>query len=184
MGGRNRKGPRCTVCREPAKGHLGPMGSRCPSLNDGYVVEEPVGSIDDTAGINRGDMVFDSDDRGGGEEDEFAGPGGLGGFAQPSSFEPQYRAADGGAFPSLDNVPESMASGLGAMGTDEVWQAAGSVPLHRQPSAHSGGDSDNYPRPCDPADNPWFRDPPLASSYVTDRHNDAEEVRPNQGPSG
>ena len=171
------------------------MGSRCHTISDGYVIEEPLddfGSFDDTAGITRGGNGydgFDGGDRGGGEGDEFCDPGelgepGLGPFAQVPSFVPQILVADGDAPPGFDDLASPLTRGLGAMGRGQVTQSAGSVPLHRQPSAQPGENIDNYPHPDDLASNPWFRGPPLASSLNVNHNSDDAASRPPRGPLG
>ena len=155
------------------------MGSKCRSINDAYVIDEPFGNFD-TAGIERGDMVFDGDDRGGGEEGGLDGPGELGAAgqcppAQISSPASRYLAADGDAFPNFDNSTIAMG---------HVSQSVGSDPLHRQPSAHSGEEIVNYPRPDESNGNPWFRGPPLAGSLGTPRQKGVEVSGPIRGPLG
>ena len=172
------------------------MGSKCHTLSDGFVIEEPFdelydnyGSSDDTAGIARGGQGFDGGDRGDGGADEFLGSGELGGLghgpvAQVSSFVPGSPAADGDAPPGFNLETPPLARGLGAMGRVQPIQPTGSVPLHRQPIAQPGERLVNYAHPNVAADNPWYHGPPLASSLKANSYRDTVDERPACGPSG
>ena len=168
------------------------MGAQCYTLKQGFEIQEPFDRLNDTAGIDLGHDVFDGGDRGDGGADEFDSPDDLGGTgdsvppAQASSSGRRDWVADGGAIPSFSGLPipgpmgamGSARSGAGSPSSD----AARSVPLRRQPAAHSGEHLRNFAPVNDPY-NRWYYGPPIASRMHESLPDDVT-VEPARGHAG
>ena len=86
------------------------------------MIDDPYGSFDDMAGLDRGDSVSEGSDRGDGEWGEFDYLGDLGNAggtpprAQASSFDSRVMAAEGTALPGTSEGSRPPASGKGDLG--------------------------------------------------------------------